>query len=58
MATIPTIEIKFKQLATTIIQRRERGTTILLLYELDATYGTTAKLLTLLTATGNMLKPM
>lgn len=31
MATRPTIEISFKQLATTLIQRSERGTAILLL---------------------------
>lgn len=31
MATKPTIEINFKQLATTLIQRSERGTAILLL---------------------------
>lgn len=31
MATRPTIEINFKQLATTLIQRSERGTAILLL---------------------------
>ena len=31
MATKPTIEINFKQLATTAIERSERGTAILLL---------------------------
>lgn len=31
MATRPTIDISFKQLATTLIQRSERGTAILLL---------------------------
>lgn len=43
MATIPTIDISFKQLATTLIQRSERGTAILLLYEPDATYDTMTK---------------
>ncbi len=33
MATRPTIEITFKQLATTLIQRSERGTAILLLHD-------------------------
>lgn len=37
MATRPTIEIEFKQLATTLVQRSERGTAILLLN--DATAG-------------------
>lgn len=43
MATRPIIEIEFKQLATTLIQRSERGTAILLLYEPDATYNTITK---------------
>lgn len=36
MATRPTIEISFKQLATTLIQRSERGTAILLLNDSTA----------------------
>lgn len=41
MATKPTIEISFKQLATTLIQRSERGTAILLLNESKAKAVTT-----------------
>lgn len=33
MATVPSIEVNFKQLATTLIERSERGTAILLLNE-------------------------
>lgn len=41
MATRPTIEISFKQLATTLIQRSERGTAVLFLKDVDAVPGTT-----------------
>ena len=37
MASLPKIEIDFKQLATTLIQRSERGTAILLLKDAKAT---------------------
>ncbi len=40
MATKPTIDIEFKQLATSLIQRSERGTAILLLKEKTASTNT------------------
>lgn len=36
MATVPKVEINFKQLATTLIERSERGIAIMLLYEAEA----------------------